>query len=82
MVIAINNLSTKKSNTLTKNVTTTASIKCYIQKVRDCHILETVFIVLILLLMAASICYYLIKYWARHLLIYVDSINWKWVLKI
>ena len=34
-VIVMNNLSTKKINTITKNVTITASIKCHSKNVRD-----------------------------------------------
>ena len=34
-VIVMNNLSTKKINTITTNVTTTASINCQSKKVRD-----------------------------------------------
>ena len=39
------------------------------------------------LLMSVRIYHYLMKYWRKHLLLfhnqfYIDSINWKWVLKI
>ena len=37
-------VSTKMTNTIAKNVTSTASINCHSKKVRDCYILHTVFI--------------------------------------
>ena len=43
-VIVTNNLSTKKINTITTNVTTTASINCQSKKVRDCSIFTYRFI--------------------------------------
>ena len=49
IVIAINNLSTKKTNTITTNVTSTASINCHSKKVR--------LVVIILLLIVTIICY-------------------------
>ena len=59
-VTAMKNLSTKKTNTITTNVTTTALINFHSKKVRDCYILETVLLLTILLLIAVSLCYYLI----------------------
>ena len=41
IVIVMNNLSTKKTNTLTTNVTSTASINCHRKKIRDCYILHS-----------------------------------------
>ena len=49
-VIVMNNLSIKKTNTIVTNVTSTASINCYCKKVRDCYILHTVLLVIMLLL--------------------------------
>ena len=43
-VIVMNILSTKKINTITTNVTTTASINCQSKKVRDCSIFTYSFI--------------------------------------
>ena len=43
IVIAMDIASTKKTNTIATNVTSTASINCHSKKVRDCFILHTVF---------------------------------------
>ena len=71
-VIAMNNLSTKKTNTITPKVKSTASINCHSKKVRDIfcksYILHTVLLIMITLLIAVSICCCLIKYLAKHLL--------------
>ena len=50
IVIVMNNLATRKTNTITKNVTSTASISFHSKKVRDCYILHTILLVIILLL--------------------------------
>ena len=52
-------VSTKKTNTIETNVTSTASINCHSKKVRDCYILHTVLLVIILLLIVTIICYHL-----------------------
>ena len=62
IVIVINNLSTKKINTITTNVTSTALINWHSKKVRESYILHTVFLITVTLLIAVSICCYLIKY--------------------
>ena len=67
-VIVLNNWSTKKTNTITANVSSTALINWYGKKVRDCYILQTVLLIKIKLLIAFSICCYLIKYQPKHLL--------------
>ena len=59
IVIVIDNLPTKKTNTIATNVTSTASINC--KKVRDCFILHTVLLAIILLLIIAIICYHYAK---------------------
>ena len=51
IVIVMKNLSTKKTNTITTNITTTALINCHSKKVRYCYILHTVLLMIILLLM-------------------------------
>ena len=51
-------VSTKKTNTMATNVTTTASINCHSKKVRYCYILRTVLLVIILLLIITIICYH------------------------
>ena len=61
IVIDMNNLSTKKTNILTTNVTSTASINCHSKKVRDCYILHTVLLAIILLLIIIAICYHYAK---------------------
>ena len=51
-------VSTKMTNTIPTNVTSTASINCQIKKVRDCYILHRVLLAIILLLIIIIICYY------------------------
>ena len=58
IVIVMNNSSTKKTNTITTNVTSTASINWDSKKVRDCYILHTVLLVIILILIITIICYH------------------------
>ena len=67
-VIVINNLSTKKANIIPTNVATTVLINWHSKKVKDCYILHKVLLIMITLLIAVSLCCYLIKYSARHLL--------------
>ena len=52
IVIVMNNLSTKITNTITTNVTTTGLINCDSKKVRDCYILCIVLLITIILLIA------------------------------
>ena len=40
----------------------TASINCHSKKVRECYILQTVFLMIILLLIIAIICYHYAKH--------------------
>ena len=54
-------VSTKKTNTITTNVTSIASINCHTKKVKDCYILHTVLLVIILLLIITIICYHYAK---------------------
>ena len=61
VIIVINNVSTKKTNTIATNITSTASINFYSKKVRDCFILHTVFLVIIFLLIIIVICYHYAK---------------------
>ena len=64
ITIVKNNVSAKKTNTITKkktNVTSTASINCRSKKVRDYYILHTVLLVIILILITAIICYHYTK---------------------
>ena len=64
----MNDISRKKTNTITTNVTTTALINCHSKKVRDYYILHTVLLIATTSLIAVSLCCYLIKYPARYLL--------------
>ena len=65
IVIVIDNLSTKKTNTIaTKkkntiatNIMSTTSINCYSKKVRYYYILNAVLLVIIFLLIITIICY-------------------------
>ena len=57
-VTIINNLSTKKTRTKARNFTNTALINFHNKKVRDCYILHTVLLVIILLLVITTICYH------------------------
>ena len=66
IVVVMNTLSTRKTNTMATNITSTASINCHSKKVRDCYIVLTVLSIKITLLMAVSICCYLIKYRTKH----------------
>ena len=56
-----NTIATKKTNTITTNVTSTASINCHGKKVRDRYILHTVLLVIVLLLIITIICYHYVK---------------------
>ena len=48
-------VSTKMTNTIATNITSTASKNCHSKKVRDCYILHTVLLVIILLLIITII---------------------------
>ena len=61
IIIVMVNISTKKTNTIAINVTSTASINFYSRKVRDCHILHTVLLAITLLLLIIIICYHYAK---------------------
>ena len=61
IVIAKNNLSRKKTNTIAANVMSTASINCHMKKVRDCYILHSVLLATISLLIITAICYHYSK---------------------
>ena len=56
-----NTIVTKRENTISKNVTSTASINCYSKIERDFYILHTVLKVIILLLIITIICYHYAK---------------------
>ena len=71
IIIVVDNLSTKKSNTIATNVMSTASINYYSKEVRDCYMMNTVLLVIILLLIVTIICYKCTK--QRY------KLNWKTV---
>ena len=58
IVIVMNNLATKKTNTITKNVVSTALINWHSKRVGDCYILHTVLLAIILLLIITIIYYH------------------------
>ena len=58
IIIVMDIVSTKKTNTIATYVTSTASINCHNKKVRDCYILHTVSLVIMLLLIIIIVCYY------------------------
>ena len=58
IIIAMDIVSTKKTNIIATNVMSTASVNCHNKKVRDCYILHIVLLVIILLLIIIIICYY------------------------
>ena len=58
IIIGMDNLSTKKTNTVATNVMSTASINCHSKKVRDYYILHTVSLAIILLLINIIIFYH------------------------
>ena len=51
-------VSTKKTNTIATNDMNIASINCHCKKVRDCYIMHTVLLVIMLLLIITIICYH------------------------
>ena len=61
IIIVMDNVSTKKTNTIATNVTSTPSINCCSKKVGNCYILHTVLLVIILLLIIIIICYHYAK---------------------
>ena len=61
LIIVMDISSTKKTNTITTNVLSTASTNCRIKKVRDCYIFHTFLLAIMLLLIIIIICYYYAK---------------------
>ena len=61
IITAMDIVLTKKTNSITTNVASTASINCHSEKVRNCYILHTVLLAIILLLIIIIICYYYAK---------------------
>ena len=56
IIIVMNNVSRKKTNTIAANVTSTAWINCHSKNVRICYIPNTVLLAIILLLKIIIIC--------------------------
>ena len=61
IIIVMDNVSTKKTNTIATNVTSTTSINWRSKKVRDCYILHRVLLAIILILITTIICYHYAK---------------------
>ena len=59
IIIVMNNVSTKK--TTAANITSTASTNCHSIKVRDCYILHTVSLAIMLLLIIIIVYYHYAK---------------------
>ena len=54
--------STKMTNTIATNVTRTASVNCHSKRVKDCYILHTVLLAVMLLLIITIIGYHYAKH--------------------
>ena len=61
IVIAMDIASTKNTDTIAVNVTSTASISWHSKKVRNCYISHTVLLVIVLILLVTIICYHYVK---------------------
>ena len=61
IITVIDNLSTKKTNIIATNATSTASVNWHNKKVRDCYILRGVLVAIMLLLIITIICYHYVK---------------------
>ena len=61
LIIVMDISTTKKTNTIARNVLSTASINCRSNKVRDCYIFHTFLLAIILLLIIIIICYFYAK---------------------
>ena len=61
IITVIDTISTKTTNIIARNVTSTVSINCHSKKVRDCNILHGVFLLIIFLLIIVIVCYYYAK---------------------
>ena len=57
IILVMDIVSTKKTNTIATNVTSTDSINCHSKKVSGCYVLHTVLLAIILLLIITIICY-------------------------
>ena len=54
-------LLTKFTNTIATNVTSSASIYFHCKKVKDCYILHTILLVIVLLLIITIVCYHCVN---------------------
>ena len=61
IIIVMETIATKMTNTITTNITSTGSTNCHNKKVRDCYILHTVLLAVMLLLIIINICYHYAK---------------------
>ena len=61
IILAMDNLSTKKTNAIATNVMSAASVNYHSKKVKDCYILYTALLAITLLLIITIICFYYAK---------------------
>ena len=61
IITVIDTISTKTTNIIARNVTSTVSINFHSKKVTDCNILHGVFLLIIFLLIDVIVCYYYAK---------------------
>ena len=61
IINVMNLVSAKMANTIATNIVSTASLNCHSKKVRDCFILHTVLLLIILLSITIIVCYYYAK---------------------
>ena len=61
IINVMNIVSAKMANTIATNIVSTASLNCHSKKVRDCFILHTVLLLIILLSITIIVCYYYAK---------------------
>ena len=55
-------VSTKLTNAIATNFTSTASTYCHSEEVRDCYVLNKVLLVIILILMIVIVCYFYVLF--------------------
>ena len=61
IINVMNIVSAKMANTIATNIVSTASLNCHSKKGRDCFILHTVLLLIILLSITIIVCYYYAK---------------------
>ena len=61
IIIVMDTIATKKTNTMPTNAMSTSSINYHCKKERDCYTFHTVLLVFILLMIITVICYHYTK---------------------